>query len=222
MLLALDTSTAQVGLGLFDGTQVLAESTWHSSLRHTQELAPALAELLRRVELKVDQIEAIGVATGPGSFTSLRVGLSFAKGMALARHIPLIGIPSLDVTAAGVPLADLRLIAVVHAGRGRLGIVRYQRSESGWVSESIPEVITAEELADKIHKPVFICGELTAEDRQRLARKFKNVTLASPSMCVRRPAILAELAWRKWKAGEIEPAASLAPIYLHVAGGLPA
>ncbi len=108
MLLALDTSTAQVGLGLFDGTQVLAESTWHSSLRHTQELAPALAELLRRAELKVDQIEAIGVATGPGSFTSLRVGLSFAKGMALARHIPLIGIPSLDVTAAGVPLADLR------------------------------------------------------------------------------------------------------------------
>jgi tRNA threonylcarbamoyladenosine biosynthesis protein TsaB len=63
---------------------------------------------------------------------------------------------------------------------------------------------------------------MSADERQRLMRKFKNVTLASPAQCVRRPGILAELAWQKWQAGKTDPAATLAPIYIHVAGGLPA
>jgi tRNA threonylcarbamoyladenosine biosynthesis protein TsaB len=69
---------------------------------------------------------------------------------------------------------------------------------------------------------VLICGELTADDRLRLRRKFKNVMLASPAQCVRRPGILAEIAWQRWQAGRVDAAATLAPIYLHVAGGLPA
>lgn len=229
MLLAIDTSTAQIGLGLYDGVQVAGECVWHSGLHHTQELAPALAELLRRVELKMDQLRAIGVAIGPGSFTSLRVGLAFAKGLALARHLPVIGIPTLDILAASMPLPgsaepakSRRLAAVVHAGRGRLAVGWYRPGDSAWQAEGPAFVATAEELADMIHTRVTICGELTADDRQRLARKFKNVSLASPAQCVRRPAVLAELAWEKWRAGEVGPAAALAPLYLHVAGGIPA
>jgi hypothetical protein len=84
MLLAIDTSTAQIGLALYDGVQVPGELVWRSGLHHTQELAPALAELLRQVELEMDAVTALGVALGPGSFTSLRVGLAFAKGLVLA------------------------------------------------------------------------------------------------------------------------------------------
>ena len=230
MLLAIDTSTAQIGLALYDGAQVPGEFVWHSGLHHTQELAPALAELLARTEVKIDKITALGVALGPGSFTSLRVGLAFAKGLVLARHMPVVGIPTLDVVAAAVPLTDpsansgqrRRLAAVVQAGRGRLAVGWYRAGEDGWQAEGPGMVMTADELAEKIHKPVLVCGELSADDRQRLARKFKNVTLASPAQCVRRPAILAELAWLKWQAGKVDTAASLAPIYLHVAGGLPA
>src|SRR5512146_2506000 len=97
MLLAVDTSTAQVGLALYDGSQVISEYAWRSSQRHTVELAPAIFELLNRCGLTMEDIHALGVALGPGSFTSLRVGLSLAKGFAFARHLPLIGIPTLDV-----------------------------------------------------------------------------------------------------------------------------
>jgi tRNA threonylcarbamoyladenosine biosynthesis protein TsaB len=83
-------------------------------------------------------------------------------------------------------------------------------------------VTTADELTEQIHKPIIVCGEMSADERSRLTRKFKNVTLASPAQCVRRPAILAELAWQKWQAGKTDLAATLAPIYIHVAGGLPA
>jgi tRNA threonylcarbamoyladenosine biosynthesis protein TsaB len=230
MLLAIDTSTAQIGLALYDGTSVPGEFVWHSGLHHTEELAPALADLLKRVGIKMEAITVLGVALGPGSFTSLRVGLAFAKGLVLARHIPIIGIPTLDVVAAAVPLPDhsaasehrQRLAAVVQAGRGRLALGWYIAGGSQWQPEGPATVTTADELAEQIHKPVIVCGEMSADERSRLMRKFKNVSLASPAQCVRRPANLAELAWSKWQAGKTDAAATLAPIYIHVAGGLPA
>jgi tRNA threonylcarbamoyladenosine biosynthesis protein TsaB len=230
MLLAIDTSTARIGLALYDGTSVPGEFSWHSGLHHTQELAPALAELLRRVDVTMGAVTAIGVALGPGSFTSMRVGLAFVKGLVLARHLPVIGISTLDIVAASVPLSDSasdsgqrrRLAAVVQAGRGRLALGWYSAGENEWQADGPATVTTADELEEKIHKPVIICGEMSAEERHRLARRFINVALASPAQCVRRPAILAELAWQKWMTGKTDPAAGLAPIYLHVAGGLPA
>jgi tRNA threonylcarbamoyladenosine biosynthesis protein TsaB len=229
MLLALDTSTAQVGLALYDGTQVTAELSWHSQAHHTQELAPALSGLLSRIGATMDSLRAMGVAIGPGSFTSLRVGLAFAKGLSLARRLPLVGIPTLDVAAAcvacpgreGAPGARRRLAAVLQAGRGRLALIWYRAGEGGWQAEGPAQVTTAEALARKIRERVVICGELDADQRSRLARKFRNVELASPAQCVRRPGVLAELAWQRWKAGQVDAPASLAPIYLHVAGSLP-
>ena len=76
MLIAVDTSTAQVGLAVYDGANVLAEMTWTSQQHHTTQLAPALAGLLDRSGVSMDMVSALGVAIGPGSFTSLRVGLS--------------------------------------------------------------------------------------------------------------------------------------------------
>jgi tRNA threonylcarbamoyladenosine biosynthesis protein TsaB len=147
--------------------------------------------------------------------------LAFIKGLALARHLPIAGIPTLDVVAAAQEVRDLPLAAVLQAGRGRLALAWYEAGESGWDSKGSPSVTTADELAESINKQTIVCGELTAEERQRLARKRVNVLLASPAKCVRRPAVLAELAWERWQAGALEDAASLAPIYLHVADPIP-
>ena len=222
MLLAIDTSTAQIGMALYDGSTVPAEFTCATGLHHTQELAPLLSRMLAQCGKTMGDVQALGVAIGPGSFTSLRVGLAFVKGLALARHIPLVGVPTLDVVAASVPPSEKRLAAILQAGRGRLALVWYRASETGWQAEGTAVGTTAEELVEHIHRPVIICGEMTENDRHRLARKYKNVTLASPAACVRRPGILAEIAWRRWQAGQVDTASSLAPVYLHVVGGPPA
>lgn len=221
MLLAIDTSTSQMGLALHDGAQVIGELLWRSRQYHTVELAPAVADLVARSGLKMDTIQALGVALGPGSFTSLRVGLAFVKGLALARHLPIMGIPTLDVVAAAQEIKDLPLAAVLQAGRGRLALNWYGAGENGWRSKGPAQVTTADDLAESIQKPTIVCGELTADERQRLARKRVNVVLPSPAACVRRPAILAELAWERWQAGAQEDSASLAPIYLHAADPIP-
>ncbi len=222
MLLALDTSTAQIGLALYDGTQVAGELFWQGQANHTQELAPSIAWLLQKAGLKMDAVHALGVALGPGSFTSLRVGLALVKGLALARHLPVIGIPTLDILAAALPTRDVVLAAVLRAGRGRLAVGWYKATRNGWQAQGPVAVLTAEELSHRIRQKTLICGELAADERARLARKFKNVSLASPAQCVRRPGVLAELAWQKWQDGKVDSPAALAPIYLHVAGGPPA
>jgi tRNA threonylcarbamoyladenosine biosynthesis protein TsaB len=230
MLLAVDTSTAQVGLALYHGQQLIAETIWYSGQRHTVELAPALSELLRRASVTIDDVEALGVAIGPGSFTALRVGLALAKGLALARKLPIVGIATLDVLAAGQPVSPMRLAAVLQAGRGRIAVGWYLPptsgsdnghpvrcvKEGGWEPEGAAEVMTVEGLGTLIDRPTLVAGELTQEERHRLERDKVNVVLAAPHLCVRRPSILAELAEERWRGGRVDAPGALAPIYLQL------
>jgi tRNA threonylcarbamoyladenosine biosynthesis protein TsaB len=218
MLLAIDTSTAQVGLALYDGNQILSEMTWTTRQHHTTELAPAIAGLLNRCGVSMDMVSALGVAVGPGSFTSLRVGLSLVKGIALARHLPVIGISTMDIIAAAQPVGTHPLAVVIQAGRKRIAVGWYQCLENKWQAQGGIKGATVDELADGIESPTYVAGELSTDDRSRLGRKRVNILLASPVHCIRRPSILADLAWARWQKNEVDDAASLAPVYLHVEG----
>jgi tRNA threonylcarbamoyladenosine biosynthesis protein TsaB len=219
MLLAIDTSTAQVGLALYDGMQILSEMTWTTRQHHTTELAPALSGLLNRCGVTMDMVSALGVAVGPGSFTSLRVGLSLVKGIALARHIPVIGISTMDIIAAAQPVGKHPLAVVIQAGRKRIAVGWYHCLKNEWQAQGGVKGATIDELADEIESPTYVAGELSSDDRTRLARKRVNILLASPVHCIRRPSILADLAWARWqKNDDVDDAATLAPVYLHVEG----
>lgn len=215
MLLAVDTSTAQVGIAVYDGIHAIGESIWRGGQHHTVELAPAVADLLARCGLTMEDIHALGVALGPGSFTSLRVGLSLVKGLALARQIPLIGIRTLDVYAAGYPVLKIPLLAAIQAGRGRFAIGWYKGTRHGWRENGPMKIVSAESLIYEIRSPSIVCGEFSAEDRERLARDEVNVKMVSPAQSLRRPSVLAELAWTRWQQGDVDDEATLAPLYLH-------
>lgn len=221
MLLAVDTSTLWIGLALYDESQVLAETIWHTENHHTIELVPSIDNLLRRCKVTPADLQVLAVATGPGSFTSLRISLAVVKGLALSCHVPIVGVPSLEILAGAQPRQDSQLAAVLQAGRGRLAVGWYEPSDSGWKSVTTPKLTTVEDLAAEIKKPTLVCGELTNDERQVLARKWKNVTIASPARSVRRPSFLGEIAWARWKAGQVSDPATLAPIYLHIAGEIP-
>lgn len=216
MILAVDTSTTQLGLALYDGAQVLAEYAWRSGHRHTVELAPATAELLARCDLTMQDVRALGVALGPGSFTSLRVGLAFTKGLALARHIPLIGIPTLDILAHAQPVSKLPLAVALQAGRGRFALGWYKVSRKRWQAQGEARVVNLEALLAEVKSPSLMCGEFTDEIRQKIMSN-ENARLVTPVNSVRRPAVLAELAWARWQSGDVDDDASLAPMYLHTA-----
>ena len=216
MLLAIDTSTQEVGVALYDGNQVISEMVWVSKQYHTVELAPTVSALLDRIDITARDIDVLAVALGPGSFTGLRIGLAFVKGMALAGHLAVVGIPTLDILAAAQPIADNPLIAVLHAGRGRLAVGWYRNHSGTWNADGRLNILSLQDLAARIKSPTIVCGELTADERRILRRKRKNVILASPAQSLRRPSFLAELGWKRWQRGKTDDPATLAPLYLHI------
>jgi len=213
MLLAIDTSTRQMGVALYDGERVVNEQTWASPFHHTVELAPSVAVALERAGVTVADVQALAVARGPGSFTSLRVGLAFAKGLALARHLPLFGVPTLDFLAAAQPLDRGPLAAVLEAGRTRLAVGWYQAQQNTWVPTGL-DLLSPADFLDRIQQPTWVCGELSPEVYTLLRGKKALVQLAPAALSHRRPAFLAELAWARWQTGPADDPNTLAPIYL--------
>lgn len=223
MLLAIDSATRKIGLALFDGQQVLHEAVWHSVNRHSVELAPAIEAAVARSGHSMDDLEVIALAIGPGSYTGLRIGAAVAKGIALARHLPLVGISTFDILAAAQPVdPEKKLAVLLQAGRGRLAVGWYKAGEEGWQVSSQEELLSPAEFSKKLRKPTLVCGEIDLETDKVLSRKRKNVTLASPAQRLRRPAYLAELGWARWQAGETDDPADLAPRYLQTDEHIPA
>jgi tRNA threonylcarbamoyladenosine biosynthesis protein TsaB len=222
VLLALDTSTRNIGVAIYDGVQVLCEYIWTSHNFHTVELGPAVAETLERTGIGIQDLKLLAVATGPGSFTGLRIGMALAKGIALARHIPIIGIPTLDIVTESQPVSPgFTLAAILQAGRSRLAVGWYRPSDGTWQLDPPIQVMDVHELSHMIHEPTIVCGELTEAQQQMLARKYKNVILASPAHSIRRPSLLAELAWNRWLVGDVDDPATLSPNYLSVGEPIP-
>lgn len=224
MLLAIDTATQYLSLALHDGAALHAEQTWHSPNMHTVQLAPAVRDLLARAELAMSDLTALAVSTGPGSYTGLRIGVALAKGLAAARNLPLIGIPTLDIIAAAQPHFQGGLIAVVQAGRGRIIAAPYQWRKGHWKARGDAQLMDWATLIESIDGAALISGEVDDAGRRALAEAATPsperetpvpVTLAAPVLRLRRAGYLAEEAWvRLREDNDGFPAANVLPVYV--------
>lgn len=216
MLLALDTATRLISMALHDGQQIISEFTWRTASRHTVELAPACENMMQRAGVTTAGLSAIAVALGPGSYTGLRIGMGVAKGLALATDppLPLIGIPTLDIVAAAQPRLADRLCVVAQAGRGRISAGFYAWEPNNWQSTDQPTIIDWDTLLESLDIHTQFGGEIDPDSRALLAA-HPYVILAQPAHGLRRAGFMAELAYRRFTSGEVDGAATLAPIYLN-------
>jgi tRNA threonylcarbamoyladenosine biosynthesis protein TsaB len=220
MLLGIDTSTQSVGIAIYDGNQILCEECWISRQFHTVELAKAVQENLTRAGLSPDELDVLGIAIGPGSFTGLRIGLALIKGIAYTQQLPVIGVPTLDITARAVPVSDQRLAAVLQAGRNRLAVGWYLADEGKWLPEGGIENLSLDELIRKIDQPCILTGELSKETRLAVG-EVEYITAVDPPLAMRSPKYLADIAWKRWQAGDVDDVLTLKPFYLHKGEPIP-
>jgi len=144
VLLALDTSTPAVTVALHDGDRVLAESTTVDAQRHTELVAPAILEVLDAAGADRGDLTAIAVGVGPGPFTGLRIGLVTARMLGSVLRVPVRGVCSLDIVAAGVTDQD-RFAVATDARRREVYWARYEvgRRTAGPAVVSPADVATA-------------------------------------------------------------------------------
>jgi tRNA threonylcarbamoyladenosine biosynthesis protein TsaB len=142
-LLALDCCLDACQAAVVADGAVLAEASEAMTRGHQERLALMAREVMTAAGLAFADLNAVAVTVGPGSFTGLRVGLAFAKGLALALELPCVGVGTLAALAASVPGSGGRS-AVIDNGRGQVWLQRFE----GETALGPPETVAAEALAD--------------------------------------------------------------------------
>ena len=137
LTLALEAATSTGSVAVVRGGEVLVVREVAMRSGAEEHLLPAIDEALREAGATVRDVERVVCGAGPGSFTSLRVSASLAKGIAFARSIPLHAVSSLALIAADASLADGAYVAILDALRGEVFAAAYQR-EGDAVTELAP------------------------------------------------------------------------------------
>src|SRR5688572_12718203 len=168
MLLALDTSTTWASVALFDGRDVLAEETWHAQRRHGDELFPTIERILARAGATLAGVTRVAVATGPGSFTGLRVAIAAAQGLARGVGAALVGVSTLDVLAYPHAPSKLRTCSLLPASRSEHYAAIYQERHRRWERRSPFMVGPLEELCRQIGTHTMFVGEIDQATEETL------------------------------------------------------
>jgi tRNA threonylcarbamoyladenosine biosynthesis protein TsaB len=214
MLLAIDTSTSFSGIACYGQEGLLGECVWQSERNHTAQLLPQLDMLFQHIERVPADIEAIGVALGPGSWSGIRVGISIAKGLASAGGLRIIGISTLDVLAYQHRQADTLICPIIRLGRGRFATARFQYQDA-WKRVSDYRSASLVELCIGLKDEVLFCGDVTSEVREQLTLELGEYALFPDDVTnVRRPSYLAHMAWQRYSANDEDNIVQLEPLYL--------
>ncbi len=130
-ILAIETTDQTGSVALIDDQRTVAATRLRADQRSAQSLAPAMQALLAQAAWKPAEIELVGVAIGPGSFTGLRVGVTTAKTFAHAVGAKIVGLNTLEIIAAQAPVGIEQVAAVVNAQRGQLFAGKLECAPSG-------------------------------------------------------------------------------------------
>lgn len=157
-ILAIETSGYCGSVAISDGTLLLGECLINAGPRHSERLMVMIDWLLKEAGVEKRDLEAISVSTGPGSFTSLRIGLGIAKGMAYSLGIKISGVSSLDTLASGIQGTERNVCPMIDAKRGEVyaKILKKDMKRTEVLEEGI---ISIEELCNHITRDTVFLGE---------------------------------------------------------------
>ena len=212
MELSIDSSTRFASVAVSDQGTVIEERTWRAERNHSVELAPTVRRLMRRASACTADLSAVFVAKGPGGFSSLRVGISTAKTLAMGLGIPLVGVGTLDIELSPHLPSDGPVCAIVEAGGGRV--------YAGWSDRPAEAltVVTVPELAERTKELTLFCGEAAHENALTLRELLGDLaTMAGREPPTRRAGTLAQLAWSRLTTGQTDHPDTLEPLYMRSA-----
>lgn len=218
-LLAVETSTLTGAVALLDAGAVVAETRLNVAVTHGERLVAAIDDLLRAARCPLGEVDALGVAVGPGSFTGLRIGVGTVKGLAFATGRPVAGVPTLDALAWTLPFAAWPVCAVLDARKGEVYAALYRTREGRLERLAEPRAVAprrlAEELRDDPGGPVVFVGDAAGPCQAVFAEVLGAAACVAPANQRLPSAVtVGELALAALARGEAADPATLVPLYV--------
>lgn len=209
-ILNIETSTTNCSVSLsYKGETLVLKEDKSKSYSHSERLHVYIADALHEANINRQQLNAVAVSKGPGSYTGLRIGVSAAKGLCFALNIPLISISTLEVLAHQINEVDGYIVPMLDARRMEVYAAVFN-SEKQCVRDVKAEIIDTFSFLDFLKKrKVYFIGNAVAKTKELIVHKNAIFCEALPSA-----AQMITLAYSKYQENAFEDVAYFEPYYL--------
>lgn len=218
-VLAFETSAKAASVALCEDGKLLGESYQNTGMTHSQTLMTMGADLMRTCGLAPENIDAVAVAAGPGSFTGVRIGVAAAKGFAWGRNIPCCGVSTLEAMTFNLGVWQGYILPVMDARRQQVYTALFHAERGVCVRLTEDRAISLEALAGELKnltEPIFLVGDGSVLCYDTLLKDVPSLVLPPEHRMHQRAAGVALAADAKLAAGESCDGAALTPNYLRV------
>jgi tRNA threonylcarbamoyladenosine biosynthesis protein TsaB len=224
--LALETSTKHFSIAVAEDGQILLSRELVLEGVLSSSIIPTIEQVLKQSKIPFKKLDGFVVGLGPGSFTSLRVGLATVKALAYATGKPAVGIPSLDAIALSVAGETCDEICVIADARRNLLYTRlYEKNRAGLKAKTKALLINLKDLLDQVQGRTLFVGDGIALYRQEIERRYAEATKINPTDCqplfadekfwFPQAEAVAQLAWLRFQKKKFDKRDILLPLYLY-------
>ncbi|MBR2787258.1 MAG: tRNA (adenosine(37)-N6)-threonylcarbamoyltransferase complex dimerization subunit type 1 TsaB [Clostridia bacterium] len=215
-ILAIDTSSKICSVSILEDTNVLIEKHSDDEKTHSQKLMPIIDSVFKEVNLSLDNIDLLACSQGPGSFTGIRIGISTVKAFSDVKHIPVIGVTSLESLAYNIKTGGL-VATLIDAKHDNVYFALFELKAGNCttiiepVSDCITNVVS--QLKEYSCKITFI-GDGSVVHKELLQKDFQNCDFATDVENLQTSISIGKSAFNKYNSKNYEPSYTLSPIYL--------
>jgi len=218
-ILAIETSAKSVSAAVVENGVLLASAYQNMGLTHSRTLMPLVDGMLSAAGLRVQDMDLLAAANGPGSFTGLRIGVSALKGLAWALEKPCCGVSTLAAMARNLAHMEGLIICAMDARRNQVYNALFL-AQDGVLTRQCPDrAIGLAELAEEIKnrpEPKFVVGDGAGLCYNYLLEQDVPCRMAPPQLVMQNAVGVALAAEEMAAAGQVTTARDLVPVYLRL------
>ena len=218
-ILAFETSAKAGSVAALEGQTLIAEAYLNTGLTHSQTLLTMAEDLMKTCQWTAEDVQAVAVAAGPGSFTGVRIGVAAAKGFAWGAQIPLYGVSTLEAMALQLGAFEGYVLAVMDARRNQVYSALFQAEQGQLTRLCQDRAISLSDLEKELKilkKPIFLVGDGSILCYNALKEQVPNLVLPPEHRLHQRAAGVGLAAWQEIREGKTGDASALQPNYLRL------
>lgn len=218
-ILAVDTSATAASVAVAEENKLIGEFSINTALTHSQTLMPMVDELLNNTGLSVNDIDAVAVNAGPGSFTGVRIGVAAVKGIAFPKNLPCVSVSTLESMAYNMLGNDCVVCSVMDARCSQVynALFRVKGCTVTRMTDDRALSLTDLKLElQNIREKVVLVGDGAVLCNEFLGSELENIMLAPFNNRIQTASSVAYAAFEKINNGETLTVDELMPVYLRL------